>query len=339
MHEASFYNKLEHRIVKCQLCPHNCTLEHGQYGKCKTRMNQEGILLTLSYGILSSITSDPVEKKPLYHFHPGRSILSIGSFGCNLSCDYCQNCEITQINERIFSQHPSREPEDMVNKARLHRNNIGLAYTYNEPVVYYEYMIRCAELLKLHHLSNVMVTNGYIKLSPLEGLLPVMDAFNVDLKSFRNLFYLKRSGASLPPVLNTIKTIAKSDKHLELTFLIIPEFNDSEGEWKEMIQWIADHCHKHTVLHVSRYYPYYKVFKPPTPLPTIQRFLDMARDKLDYVYPGNTPQLESHTLCPSCGNMLVERFLYDSTVCGLTEEGNCSQCNLKFQGIINHSRI
>jgi pyruvate formate lyase activating enzyme len=338
MLEASYYKKLEKGMVQCQLCPHSCTLENGEYGKCKTRVNQDGTLFTLSYGILSSISSDPVEKKPLYHFQPGRSILSLGSFGCNLSCDYCQNCEITQINESVFSKHPTRSPEDMVNKARLHRNNIGLAYTYNEPVVYYEYMIRCAELLQEHKLSNVMVTNGYINQAPLKDLIPLMDAFNVDLKSFRNLFYLKRSGASLHPVLNTIETIAKSGKHLELTFLIIPEFNDTEVEWMEMIHWITDHCPKHTVLHVSRYYPYYKVFKPPTPLTTIQKFLDMAREKLDYVFPGNTPQLESHSHCPSCSNLLVERFLYDATVCGLTEEGNCNQCNTKIQGIQIHPK-
>lgn len=339
MQEASYYKKLAYRIVQCQLCPHSCILESGQYGKCKTRVNQDGVLFTESFGILSSISSDPIEKKPLYHFYPGSSILSIGSFGCNLSCDYCQNCQITQINERIFSQHPFREPEDLVSKARLHRNNIGLAYTYNEPTVYYEYMIRCAEQLKVHQLSNVMVTNGYINQAPLEGLLPLMDAFNVDLKSFRNLFYMQRSGASLSPVLKTIETIAKSDKHLEITFLIIPEFNDSDVEWKEMIDWISDHCAIHTVLHVSRYFPYHKVFKPPTPLATIQRFLDMARMKLEFVYPGNTPQLESHTYCPACGNMLIERFLYDAAVTGLDAEGNCNRCQWKFRGILNKNNL
>lgn len=334
MEEASYYKKLENRVVQCLLCPHSCTLENRQYGKCKTRVNQDGTLFTESFGILSSISSDPIEKKPLYHFHPGRSILSLGSFGCNLSCDYCQNCEISQINESVFSKHPSRDPEDMVNKARLHRNNIGLAYTYNEPTVYYEYMIACAERIKMHGLANVMVTNGYINKAPLEGLFPYMDAFNVDLKSFRNLFYLQRSGASLGPVLKTIEAIAKSGKHLELTFLIIPEFNDSDLEWSEMISWITDHCSAHTVLHVSRYFPYFKINKPPTPLATIRRFLEMAREKLAYVYPGNTPQLESHTYCPSCGNKLIERFLYEAEVCGIGEKGNCNQCNLEFQGIL-----
>jgi len=332
--EASYYKKLADQTVQCELCPHRCTLASGHYGKCKTRFNELGTLYTQSFGILSSISSDPIEKKPLYHFYPGNSILSIGSFGCNLSCDYCQNCEITQINERVFSKHPFREPEDMADRARMHRNNIGIAYTYNEPTVYYEYMIRCAERLKEYKLSNVMVTNGYINPSPLAGLLPYMDAFNVDLKSFRNLFYLKRSGASLSPVLDAIDIIAKSDKHLEITFLIIPDFNDSEEEWKDLISWITDHCDKHTALHVSRYYPYYRVFKPPTPLSTIQRFLDLARQSLDYVYPGNTPQLESHTYCPACGNLLIERFLYEASVTGIDANGACNQCHHKFHGIL-----
>ena len=337
MPEASYFKTLKNQHVQCLLCPHLCILENGQYGKCKTRVNKEGTLFTESYGILSSISSDPVEKKPLYHFYPGGSILSIGSFGCNLSCDFCQNCTISQINEQIFSQHPYREPEDIAHKALLHRNNIGLAYTYNEPTVYYEYMIRCAGMIKEFQLSNVVVTNGYINKAPLEGLIPLIDAFNVDLKSFRNPFYLKHSDASLAPVLKTIETIAKSGTHLELTFLIIPDFNDSDSEWTDMIAWIQDHCSAQTVLHVSRYFPHHKVYKPPTPVTTIQRFLDLARDRLDYVYPGNIPQLESHTFCPACGNLLIERHLYNATVKGIGDEGTCRQCQMKFHGILNPS--
>src|SRR5210317_1722671 len=143
MTDALFYRQVENQSVQCLLCPHNCLIESGQYGKCRTRVNNAGLLYTESYGILSAISSDPIEKKPLYHFNPGHNILSIGSFGCNLSCDYCQNCEISQIDERTLSRHSSRDPEDIVSKATLHPNNLGLAYTYNEPTVYYEYMIRC----------------------------------------------------------------------------------------------------------------------------------------------------------------------------------------------------
>lgn len=335
MQEASYYKQLEKQEVQCLLCPHRCIFEPGQYGKCMTRVNRGGKMFTESFGILSAISLDPVEKKPLYHFHPGRTILSIGSFGCNLTCDFCQNCEISQIDHKIFSHHPSRDPEDIVNKAHLHRNNIGLAYTYNEPTVYFEYMIRCAEMIKEHNLSNVMVTNGYINPSPLEDLFPYLDAFNVDLKSFRNLFYRKRSGASLHPVLETISTIAKSGRHLELTFLIIPDHNDDEKEWKEMIKWISDNCGRGTVLHVSRYYPNYKMYKPPTPLSTINRFLELARAQIDYVYPGNTSQLDNHTYCPACGNLLIERFMYDASVKGIGPGGNCTSCNNEIVGVYN----
>lgn len=335
MQEALFYRQLENQEVQCLLCPHLCKREPDHYGKCLTRINKDGKLFTESYGILSAISSDPIEKKPLYHFHPGGKILSIGSFGCNLTCDFCQNCEITQIDHKIFSRHSSRDPEDIVSKAFLYQNNIGLAYTYNEPTVYYEYMIRCAALIKEHNLNNVMVTNGYINPEPLEDLFPFMDAFNVDLKSFRNLFYKKRSGATLHPVLETIHRIARSDRHLELTFLIIPDHNDDEKEWKEMLDWISDHCGKDTILHVSRYYPYYKMDKPPTPLSTIKRFIEMARERINYVYPGNTPQLDNHSYCPACGNLLIERFIYDAKVQGITPDGLCSQCKHEIVGEFN----
>jgi len=335
MQPASFYETRENRSVQCLLCPHRCILEPDQYGKCNTRVNREGELITESFGILSAISTDPVEKKPLYHFYPGRSILSIGSFGCNLSCDFCQNCDISQIDPYVLSHHPSREPEDIVNKALLHRDNIGLAYTYNEPTIYYEYMVRCAAMIKEKEFSNVMVTNGYINGAPLDALLPYIDAFNVDLKSFRNDFYVQRSGATLRPVLDTIERIAKSDPHLELTFLIIPGFNDSEDEWSDMISWITDHCGENTILHVSRYFPRHKLNKPPTPLRTIQNFMELAREKIRYVYAGNTPQLESHTHCPNCGAILIQRNLYHAVVTGIGADGCCNQCDYKIYGIFN----
>jgi pyruvate formate lyase activating enzyme len=290
-------------------------------------------LYTANYGILSAVSSDPIEKKPLYHFHPGSNILSIGSLGCNLSCDFCQNCEISQIHDIIPESYPFREPEDIANKAILHRNNIGLAYTYNEPSVYFEYVLKCAVLIREANLCNVMVTNGYINKKPLDELISFIDAFNVDLKSFGDSFYRDRSGASLKPVLNTISRIAGSASHLELTFLIIPDHNDDEREWKKMLQWISDNCSRDTVLHVSRYFPRYKMQKPPTPLSTISRFLDMARDRLDYVYPGNTPQLENHSYCPHCGKLLIERYAYRTSIKGLSSDGSCCRCEHKISGV------
>jgi pyruvate formate lyase activating enzyme len=333
MQEALYYKQLENQDVQCLLCPHKCNIEPEQYGKCNTRVNRGGLLFTESYGILSAVSSDPIEKKPLYHYYPGHNILSIGSFGCNLRCDYCQNCEITQIDEKVLSRHSYRDPEDIASKAVLHRNNIGLAYTYNEPSVYFEYMIRCAALIKEQNLSNVMVTNGYINPAPLEDILPHIDAFNVDLKSFRDLFYKERSGARLDPVLKTISRIAKSGRHLELTFLIITDHNDDEKEWKDMLGWISDHCGRETILHVSRYFPYFKMDKPPTPLSTMKRFIEMARERINYVYPGNTPQLDNHSYCPSCGNLLIERFLYKASMEGIGTAGECSICKHEIYGV------
>ena len=336
MQDALFYRQTENLGVQCLLCPHFCLIEPDHYGICHTRRNKNGKLYTESYGILSSISTDPIEKKPLYHFFPGSNILSIGSFGCNLSCDFCQNCEISQIDERILSRHSSRDAEDIVSKAFMHRNNIGLAYTYNEPSVYYEYMITCARLIKERNLSNVMVTNGYINRQPLNDLLALIDAFNVDLKSFRNTFYKKRSGGSLKPVLDTISRIARSESHLELTFLIIPGHNDDEQEWKEMLSWISDHCGREAILHVSRYFPRYRMHEPPTPLSTITHFLEMARDCIDFVYPGNTPQLDNHTYCTICGNLLVERNIYHASVKGIGPDGSCNHCNKKINGVFSN---
>jgi len=330
---AAFYNTKENQRVQCTLCPHYCLLAPGEYGNCRTRVNMEGELYAEGYGILSAISTDPIEKKPLYHFHPGRSILSIGGFGCNMTCDYCQNCEISQIDHRIFSHHPSRDPEDIVGKAVLHSDNIGLAYTYNEPTIYFEYMLRCAELINEQQRFNVMVTNGYINKEPLDALLPYMDAFNLDLKSFRNEFYRGRTGASLSPVLNSIERIIKSGKHLELTFLIIPGLNDKKKEWMDMVDWILKVCGRDTVLHVSRYFPRYKLSTPPTPLSTMERFMDLAREKLLYVYPGNTPQLDSHTRCPGCGRVIIQRFLYNTSITGMDGNGSCKHCAYRIKGV------
>jgi pyruvate formate lyase activating enzyme len=339
MYPASFYRPVVGQQIQCMLCPHGCLLLPGQSGFCKTRMNRAGRLFTQSYGILSTVSTDPIEKKPLYHFLPGRSILSIGSFGCNMACDFCQNCTISQVEPEEFHLHPVREPVDIVNKALLHAGNIGLAYTYNEPVVYYEYMVECATLLKQHGMMNVMVTNGFINREPLEGLLPLIDAFNIDLKSFREQFYHSRSSAHLKPVLDTITRVANSDCHLELTFLIIPGHNDSPKEWTEMIRWIDENCGEETILHVSKYFPRNRLKSLPTPTETMERFLQAAREKLLYVYPGNNPMLDSSTRCPSCGNVLIEREIYHSRISGLDQDGCCSRCHFRIKGIFKTKRL
>ncbi|MEN8155577.1 MAG: AmmeMemoRadiSam system radical SAM enzyme [Bacteroidota bacterium] len=333
MFPASFYTENRDHQVQCTLCPHLCLLQQGETGICKTRVNRAGKLYTRSYGVLSAIATDPVEKKPLYHFLPGRPILSIGSFGCNFMCDFCQNCNISQPDEEVFSIYPVREPADIVAKAMLHKESIGLAYTYNEPTVYFEYVMDCAQRLRKLQLKNVMVTNGYINRKPLEALLPYMDAFNIDLKSFTNGFYKERASASLNPVLDTIARVANSESHLELTFLIIPGYNDNPSEWKEMIGWIETHCGPDTILHVSRYFPRHKLRSFPTTTDTMNRFIKAAREKIRYVYPGNNPEIENHTYCPGCGKLLIQREMYNTTINGLTPEGDCSHCNYRVKGV------
>jgi len=289
----------------------------------------------MTYGLLSAVSNDPVEKKPLYHFYPGSSILSIGGLGCNLTCDFCQNSNISQPDPDNFVQYPFREPADIVQKALLHPNNIGLAYTYNEPTVYFEYMKDCATLLRDHGLKNVMVTNGYINLEPLEDLLDYMDAFNIDLKSFRNEFYQQRSSARLRPILDVIKTVVSSGVHLELTFLIIPGHNDTPDEWRDMIHWIEENCGSETILHVSKYFPRYRLKSSPTPTQTMESFLEIARERIQYVYPGNNPQLGNNTYCPGCASLLIEREVYHTSIKGLTSQGTCRVCQKKIKGVFN----
>lgn len=337
MYPASYYKPTLSRQVQCTLCPHFCKLLPGETGICQSRTNKGGKLYSLNYGVISAVATDPIEKKPLYHFYPGSFILSMGSLGCNLSCDFCQNCNISQPEATEFEQYPYREPEDLIQKTLLHRSSIGLAYTYNEPLIYYEYMMACAEKIQAAGLKNVMISNGYINREPLQGIIKHMDAFNVDLKSFRTEFYKKRAGATLRPVLDTIALLADSDKHLELTFLIIPGHNDSKTEWKEMIRWIEENCGVDTILHVSKYFPRYKLEDPPTPTHTMKAFLDLARERMPFVYPGNNPQLENHSYCPNCGAMLIERSFYDVKITGLKGEGCCKFCNEKIKGVFNNS--
>jgi pyruvate formate lyase activating enzyme len=304
----------------------------GESGRCHTRINRGGNLYSLSYGVLSAISSDPVEKKPLYHFFPGKPVLSVGSFGCNFRCDFCQNCDISQTGTEIFSQYPTRSPDDLVDTALSQKGNIGLAYTYNEPSINFEYILECAAGIRKVGLKNVMVTNGYVNKEPLGELLGYVDAFNIDLKSFRNEFYQDRSEATLAPVLDTISRVARSGAHLELTFLLIPGQNDSEEEWKDMIHWIRMHCGPDAILHVSKYFPRFKLRSTPTPTESLRRFISMAREQIHYVYPGNTQEISDDTCCPGCGTLLLERDFYTTRNHALDPDGRCRSCGERIYG-------
>lgn len=272
--------------ITCRTCPHLCSIDEHQVGLCKARSNQEGKIIPINYGVLTSIALDPIEKKPLMRFHPGSKILSVGSFGCNLKCQFCQNHEISMASkEKANARYVP--PEDLVMAAvdLVSRNNIGIAYTYNEPLVGYEYVRDCAKLAREKGLKNVVVTNGCFLKEPMNEIMPLIDAFNIDLKGFTNEFY-KKIGGDLEIVKNFIALAAESS-HVEVTTLIIPDENDSVEEIENLSKFIAG-IDVNMPLHISRFFPCYKMQdKNPTEVEKVYKLADIARINLNYVYEGN----------------------------------------------------
>lgn len=317
--EARYYRKLDGGEVQCLLCPQACRLAPGQAGRCRIRRNLEGRLEATGYGQLVSMAMDPIEKKPLYHFHPGSHILSTGPNGCNLSCQFCQNWEIsqTEIPTAMVS------PAELVQAAKSHQS-IGIAYTYTEPLIWFEYLIDTCRLAREQGLANVLVTNGYINPGPMEELLPLVDAMNIDLKSMDPGFYRQICGGELEPVLGTIGK-AHGRCLVELTNLVIPGLNDSAEQQAKLIDWVAS-LDPGIPLHLSRYFPQYKMRRPPTSEVTLIEFANRAREKLYYVYIGNIrlPDM-ADTRCPGCGQVLVNRQGYEVRMTGIGQ-GACRGC-------------
>ena len=326
--KASFYTELPDNAVKCSLCPHNCIIKPGHIGICRVRSNKSGELVTENYGKLSAIHTDPVEKKPLYHFYPGSKILSVGSVGCNMQCNFCQNCEISQTGVSEFGNLYDYSPDKLLDEAFKITDSIGIAYTYNEPTVFYEFMLESACISHQAGLKNVMVTNGFIEENPLHELLPFVDAFNVDLKAFSNEFYKKYTHSQVAPVLNALKIICKENRHLEITFLIIPGLNDDAKLFREMISWIVNELGDSTILHLSKYFPRYKSTEPPTSTETLKEFYEIGRESIHYVYVGNVngPEDWQNTFCKNCHSMVIERTGYFTSAKGIDRNGNCKNC-------------
>lgn len=269
----------------CPICPHACALEEGALGICRARTNEKGSVISINYGKITAIGLDPIEKKPLARFMPGTRILSVGSFGCNLSCPFCQNHEIACGSAEIAVRTVS--PNELADMAAglKPEHNIGLAYTYNEPLVGYEYVRDSAILVHERGLKNVLVTNGFVNPKPLKDLLPFIDAMNIDLKGFTDEFYQKLGGR-LEPVKATIATAAKVC-HVEVTTLVIPGENDREEEMEALSSWLAG-LNPGIPLHISRFFPrhLYKD-KHPTPVDTVYHLAEVARKNLKHVYTGN----------------------------------------------------
>ena len=319
--EALYYEKLDGGRVRCKLCPHSCTIADGKTGLCRVRRNEGGTLYSLMYGQVTSVAMDPVEKKPLYHFYPGRAILSVGTVGCNLGCLFCQNYTISQM-EAATRALTSEE----VVQAAVAQDSIGIAYTYNEPFIWFEYVLETAKLAREKGLKNVLVTNGFVQQEPLKELLPYVDALNVDIKSIRPEFYKKICRGQLEPVLETCKTAVKS-VHVEVTNLIIPGHNDSDEDFEKLAGWIAENLGRQTPTHLSAYFPCYKMTAPPTPLSTLEHAYDIFATHLDYVYLGNVRSSKgSNTMCRSCKATLIERVGYNTRIVGMRDDGTCAKC-------------
>ncbi len=334
MHEAKFYNKLENKRVECKLCAHFCQISNGRRGICKARENKEGILYSLVYGKVISSAVDPIEKKPLYHFHPGSNAFSLATVGCNFRCLNCQNSSISQLpgGERGI---PGKElsPRSIVFEAKRYDCEI-IAYTYTEPTIFFEYAYDTTKLAQKEGIKNVFVTNGYISKEALIKANPYLDAANVDLKSFREDFYKKVCGAELEPVLNTLRLMKKLEIWLEITTLIIPTLNDSDEELKEIAAFILA-LGEETPWHLSRFYPTHKLRKSsPTPLEAIHRAREIGlKVGLRYVYAGNVPGDEGeNTYCYDCGKLLIRRYGYQIRESNLAE-GRCKYCRAKIDGI------
>ena len=285
--ECSYYRTLDDGRVECHLCPHHCHIANGKTGICRSRRNEDGVLRSLVYGKPCSLAIDPIEKKPLYHFHPGTKCLSIACTGCNFRCLNCQNHEISQVSPSDVG-HYNLTPQDVVALC-LEHHCPGIAYTYTEPLTYLEYIVDTAQLARENGLWNILVTAGYVCQEPLNDLLPYLDAANIDLKSFSDSIYQHVSGGHLQPVLDTILAMHDAGVWIELTNLIIPGINDDLQMIRQMCRWIVDNGLADQPLHFSRFFPRYRMENfPPTPVSTLNEAKEIALEEgIKHVYLGN----------------------------------------------------
>jgi len=324
MHEARYYSRKGH-VVLCELCPQGCQLTDEQEGICGARRVEDGKLVTLNYGLCCSLSVDPIEKKPLYHFYPGWEILSMGTSGCNLNCSFCQNWTLARGEKKQELEEITGDDLLKILKTRPEREQLGIAYTYNEPTVWYEYVRDTSQIMWENGYKNVLVSNGLINKEPLQELLPFIDAINIDVKAFSDSFYKRHcKGTGLGDVLDTVEQCLPNC-HVEITYLIITSLNDSPQEIGSFIDWVAS-LNKEIPVHFSRYFPSYRMDLPPTPLQTMQNAWQMAREKLSYVYLGNVMDQErSATYCPKCSNLLITRKGYRIKNEGL-DRNFCQNC-------------
>ncbi len=324
--EAMFYTVVP-RGVKCMICPNDCTIKEGETGDCRNRTNVKGKLYSIAYGNPCSANIDPIEKKPLYHFLPTTYAFSIATAGCNLACLNCQNWTISQASP-LETDNYDLMPEAVVEEA-VKRKCKSIAYTYSEPITFFEYTYDTAKLARKKGIKNVLVSAGYINGAPLRELAQYIDAANIDLKSFSDDIYLRLNGGTLQPVLDTLITLKDMHVWLEITNLVIPGWTDDFDMIRQMCQWLYHNGFSDFPLHFSRFYPQYKLTRlPATPLSTLEKARNIALDEgLKYVYVGNVSGTDAqHTYCPNCHRIVIERKGY-RIISNSIVSGKCKYCN------------
>ncbi len=340
MHEAMLYEKLSDGRVRCGLCAHRCLIREGETGICQVRENEGGTLYSLVYGRLIAQAVDPIEKKPLFHFMPGSVSFSVATVGCNFQCTFCQNSDISQRpRDQGHIEGRSVAPEAIVSAASRYACK-SIAYTYTEPTVFFEYTYQTAQLAHEAGLANVYVTNGYMTKEMLDIMAPsgehrLLDAANVDLKAFTDAFYRQQCGARLQPVLDSLKMMKERGIWLEVTTLIIPGYNDSDDELRDIARFICHDLGADTPWHVSRFHPTYRLTDaPPTPAETLLNARRIGQSEgLHYVYVGNIPTAEAeHTYCPKCSATVIRRRGFQ-IVENRAEGGRCAACGAPIAGV------
>jgi pyruvate formate lyase activating enzyme len=334
---TTWWHALDDDRVQCDLCPRACRLHEGQRGLCFVRACVDGAIVSTTYGRSSGYCVDPIEKKPLNHFLPGTSVLSFGTAGCNLTCRFCQNWDISKSRD-IDTLADAAMPEDIA--AAAHRLGCAsVAFTYNDPVIFAEYAIDTAVACRSAGIRTVAVTAGYINPEPRRAFYAHMDAANIDLKGFTAEFYHRVCGAELADVLDTIEYVATStETWLELTTLLIPGHNDSAAELDAMTRWVVDHCGPDVPMHFSAFHPDWKMRDvPATPPATLTRAREIAlANGVHYAYTGNVHDTAGDTtLCPGCGHEVIERDWYEIESYRLTDDGHCVECGTPIAGVFD----
>ncbi|MFW5805187.1 MAG: AmmeMemoRadiSam system radical SAM enzyme [Bacteroidales bacterium] len=336
MKEAMHYDKFGNSgEVVCRLCPHKCFLEEGEVGDCRVRANVEGKLRSLVYARPITMHIDPIEKKPFFHFHPKEKTLSIATAGCNLKCRNCQNWQISQLSPFEMEDIRVVPPADLVRLAKKNGAEI-ISYTYNDPIIFYEYMLETAKLAQKNGIKNTMVTAGYINKEPMRELAKYMDAATVDIKGPDNEFYREFNTGELDPVLDAIKVMHEEGMWLEISYLVIPGENDTKADFKDFANWVINNTGDDTPVHFLRFFPHYKMkSKPATGVETLQFARKTAQETgLKHVYLGNVRNTDAEdSFCPHCGKKIIDRSGYLINSFHVTPEGNCEYCEKPINGI------